>query len=270
MWLAVLGFLGSAFAAPAMVTTTNGEVKLVQEGKTDMAPATPFLLHDGMELKLGEGAQAVLLFNGTAKRLVGPTSASTSDVEGGKAVSGAGKDGSMLDELLSVQHSQAVAGAHRGGVELKRPVPGGDLLALKEIRWSCEKCGEQTVELVDFLEGETVWSGKGTGSVMYDGPALTGDSYQIAVGDERFTVYVAGDGKKQKLAQAKEAAKGPIAMLEKGDDKVGATSVLTGLYAHIGLESEALYLVDARMAEHPGEAGYAAIRDGLEQRTFPK
>ncbi|MEZ4317524.1 MAG: hypothetical protein R3F61_08465 [Myxococcota bacterium] len=271
MWFGVLGLLvPTSFASPAMVTTTNGEVKLVlEDGKSDAAPATPFLLKDGMQLKLLAGSQAVVLYNGTAKRLVGPATASTSTVEGGKAVSGAGKSGSMLDELLSVQHSQAQAGAHRGGVELVRPVPGGDLLSLREIRWKCEACGEQKVEVVDFLEGETVWSSKGSGSVVYAGPELTGDTYQIAVGDERFTVYLAGEGKKKMLARAKEAAADPVAVLEAQNDPVGATSVLTGLYALIGLESEALYLVDAKVAEHPDQSGYAAIRDGLEQRTFP-
>ncbi|MCB9677299.1 MAG: hypothetical protein H6737_19465 [Alphaproteobacteria bacterium] len=269
--LALLGVLClSAHAAPAMVTTTNGDVRLVVDGgKADPAPATPFLLKDGMQLKLSAGAQAVLLYNGTAKRFVGPATATPSAVEGGKAVSGAGKSGSMLDELLAVQHSQAQAGAHRGGVQLVRPVPGGDILALKEIRWSCEACGEQTVEVVDFLEGQTVWTGKGTGAVSYAGPALTGDSYQIAVGDERFTVYVAGESKKKMLEKATEAAHDPIAALEKNNDHVGATSVLTGLYAHIGLESEALYLIDAKLAEKPGDKGLLAIRDGLEQRTFP-
>jgi len=261
--------LQSALAAPAMVTTTNGEVSLVEDGKSAAAPATPFLLKDGMELKLGTGAQAVVLYNGTAKRLVGPTTASTLTVEGGKAVSGMGKSGSMLDELLAVQHSQAKAGAHRGGVAMMRPVPGGDVLALQEIRWTCEDCGEQKVEVVDFLEGTTVWSGAGTGSVVYDGPTLKGVSYQIAVGDERFTIYIAGDEKREKLDKVKAAMKQPIEMLEASNDVVGSYSVFTEIYTHIGLETDALYMVDERLATEPGNEGYVAIRDQLEQRTFP-
>ena len=69
---------------------------------------------------------------------------------------------------------------------------------------------------------------------------------------------------------AKDAAKAPIASLESHQDDVGATSVLTGLYAFIGLESAALDLVDAKIVEHPEDKGYVAIRNGLEQRAFPK
>ncbi len=266
--LAVLSvFAAPAVAAtPAMVTTTNGEVKVVKAGKADTAPAAPFLLTDDMTLELGSGAQAVLLYNGTAKRVLGPATTSTKQMEGGKAVSGAGKTGSMLDDLLSVQHSQAQAGAHRGGIQLHRPVPGTDVLAVQDIRWACEKCGEQEVEIVDFLEGETVWTGKGTGAVTYDGPALTGDSYQIVIGDERFTIYVADAEKKKLLEQATEAAEGSDDAV--ADDAAAALSVKTALYTHVGFPTEALYLVDSAIAKNPGDASLIALRDGLETKLF--
>lgn len=259
-------WIASASAAPAMVTTTQGEVSIAGAGP---APAAPFLLDDGMELKLADGAQVVVLCDGTAKRLTGPSTLTRAQLTGGKAVSGAGKATSLLDDLLSVQHSQASAGAHRGGVVLTRPLAGGDVLGLQEIRWRCGACGEQTVEVVDFLEGETVWSGKGTGSVRYTGPDLAADSYQIAVGGERFTVYRANDGKRANLERAREAAAGPMASLKAEGDAVGEASVLTGLYVHIGLESDALWMADALAAKHPGDAGFAALVAGLERHVLP-
>jgi len=272
MWFTLFSWLSSALAStPAMVTTTHGEVVLLAaDGESSAAPAAPFLLKDGVRLKLGSGAQVVLLYGGTAKRLVGPTTTSVSEVEGGKAVQGAGASGSVLDELLNVHHSQAQAGAHRGGLLMVRPVPGGDLLNLGEIRWRCEGCGEQTVTVVDFLEDETVWTGKGTGSVRYGGPALTADTYQIGIGDEHFTIYLAGEGKRKMLDKVKLAAAEPIATLEADGDKVGATSVFTGLYSLIGLQSDALYLVDERIEKEPSEKGYTELRDALEARAFPK
>jgi hypothetical protein len=263
----LLSLLSASAATPAMVTTTNGEVKLVKEGKADTAPAAPFLLTEDMQLQLGNGAHAVVLYNGTAKRVLGPATTSTKTMEGGKAVSGAGKAGSMLDDLLAVQHSQAQAGAHRGGIQLHRPVPGTDVVAVKDIRWACEKCGEQEVQVVDFLAGETVWTGKGTGSVAYDGPALTGDTYQIAVGDERFTIYIANAEKRKLLDQATEAAEGSDDGV--ADDAAAALSVKTALYTHVGFPTEALYLVDAAIAEKPDDASLVALRDGLEAKLFP-
>ena len=257
-----------AWAAPAMVTTTQGKVELVADGKIEAAPAAPFLFRDGMELRLGDGAAAVLLYDGAAKRLVGPTTATKDGLSGGGAVSGAGKHTSLLDEVLAVQHSQARAGAHRGGIQLLRPVPGGDVLALQEIRWKCDGCGPMSVEVVDFLEGTTLWSGKGEGLVAYDGPPLTGDGVQIAVGDERFTVYRADDAKRKNLERVQAAAVAPMQSLEASKDEVGSTSVLAGLYVHIGLETEALYLADAAVRAHPDEAGFVQLRDGLEQRVF--
>lgn len=257
-----------AWAAPAMVTTTQGRVELVADGKSEAAPAAPFLFRDGMELRLGDGAAAVLLYDGAAKRLVGPTTATKEGLSGGRAVSGAGKSTSLLDEVLAVQHSQAQAGAHRGGVELIRPVPGGDLLTLQEIRWRCDGCSPMSVEVVDFIAGTTLWSGEGAGTVVYDGPALTGDGVQIAIGDERFTVYRADDAKRKNLEKVRAAAVAPMQSLEASKDGVGIVSVLTGLYVHIGLETDALYLADAAVIRHPGQLGFVQLREGLEQRVF--
>ena len=257
-----------AWATPAMVTTTQGKVELVSDGKTEVAPAAPFLFRDGMVLTLSAGAEAVLLFDGAAKRLTGPTSATKESLSGGNVVSGAGPNTSLLDEVLAVQHSQAQAGAHRGGVVLRRPVPGGDVLDLKEIRWACDACGEQTVTVVDFLEGTTLWTGKGTGAVEYGGPPLADGGVQIAVGGERFTVYRADAVKRKNLDKVKAGASEPIRALEETQDAVGSISVLTGLYVHIGLESDALYLADAAAKAHPDEPGFVGLRDGLEKRVF--
>jgi hypothetical protein len=259
----------SASASPAMVTTTQGEVSVVSAGHAASAPPAPFLLAEGAELKLADGAQVVVLYDGTAKRLTGPATVSRASMTGGKAHSGAGRATSMLDDLLSVQHSQASAGAHRGGVALVRPLPGGDVLGLSTIRWRCDGCGEQVVEVVDFLEGHTVWTARGVGEVTYTGPALTGDSYQIAVGSERFTVYLADAGKRANLAKATQAATAPMEALRAQGDGVGEASVLSGLYAHIGLESDALWLLDSLAAKHPTEAGYAALAASLERRWLP-
>lgn len=263
--LALTGVAVPALAGPALVTTVRGEVALGQGA----APDAPFLLEDGVELKLADGAQVVVLFDGTAKRLTGPSTVTRAALKGGGAVSGAGKASSMLDDLLSVQHSQATAGAHRGGVALVRPLAGGDVLALREIRWTCVGCGEQEVEVIDFLEGETLWTGRGTGSVAYTGPAPTSDSVQIAVGRERFTVYLANDGKRANLAKAEAAAKAPMEALRAEGDAVGAGSVLAGLYLHIGLASDALWLADGWVAKHPDEPGWAALRSELERRALP-
>lgn len=267
LFLAVLPSIALA-STPAMVTATTGEVKLVGNGQTEASPDAPFLLKDDQKLEIAEGAAAVLLFEGGATRVTGPATTTVASLSGGSAVKGAGSGASTLDGLLSVKSSMARAGAHRGGINLVRPVPGGDVLKVKEIRWACD-CGEQTVDIVDFIEGETVWTGKGTGSVVYDGPELSADSYQIAVGDEHFTVYRANGDKRKQFIAAQQTASTPMDAMVASGDLAGGVSLLTGLYSHLGLDSEALYLVDGMIAKHPDDGGLVALRSSIEKRALP-
>lgn len=171
---------------PAMVTMVKGSVTLV-EGKTrSPAPAPPFLLSASQSLDLAAGAHVVLLRQGGAFTVDGPRQVDPESFH--SAANTSDKVGSLLEKRTSL----ASAGVARGGtVALTRPIPGAPVLALGDIRWSCDHCGPQTVVLADLHADARLWSGSGEGAVRYDGAALNPGVYGLKIGDAEFSVRVA-------------------------------------------------------------------------------
>ncbi|MDP2314253.1 MAG: hypothetical protein Q8P41_15230 [Pseudomonadota bacterium] len=175
----------TATDAPAMVTLVRGPVTLVQGGKSTAAPAAPFLLTAGQTLDLGAGAHVVFLRQGGAFTVDGPKKVDPT------SFSSAPVGGDQVGVLLQRRTSLASAGASRGaGVVLTRPVPRAPMLALRDIRWRCDACGPQPVAVVDLRADTTVWTGRGEGSVTYDGLALAPGTYVVRVGVEEFALRV--------------------------------------------------------------------------------
>jgi hypothetical protein len=193
MWLLV----GAALAAdppPSMVTLATGAVTVVQGKTRTVAPAAPFLLASGQTLDLAAGAHVVILRSGGAFSADGPR------VVDAKALAPATATPDEVGSLLSNRTSLASAGAARAaGLTLTRPVPNTPAYAIADVRWVCDGCGPQPVEVRDLRADTSVWTGKGDGAVRYDGPALAPGVYLVRVGGNEFSVRVSPADEEQAL-----------------------------------------------------------------------
>jgi hypothetical protein len=266
--IALLAPAQAAAASPAMVTTARGTVQLVTGEETRDAPAPPFLLEEGQSLSLDEGALVVVLFEGSATQLSGPASVDHASLKQPLSATRAGVD--VLDELLARRVSTAATGASRGvgDIHLVRPVPGSTVIAPIAIAWRCEGCGPQKIEVHDLLEGQSVWSGTGTDTVAYAGPALAPGAYSVVLAgrDHAFTVVEADQRARaeQAVGAAREAAKEMAAGVA---DAAAQTSVVASVFLQAGLPSEALYTIDAALEAHPDDAALVELREAFEAKA---
>lgn len=255
-----------ALAAPAMVTTAKGDVKLAG---ADQALQAPFVLNDGQSLELSDGALVVLLYQGAATQVTGPTTLSHAQLE--QAAASSGGDASVLNELLARGTSTARAGATRaaGELQLQRPVPGGAVLNAQTIAWTCGDCGEQSVQVYSFRDDEVVWTGAGTDQVAFGGEPLSPGPYSVTVGATEFSFTVAKKDLREQVAQSMPLVDSSVAQLkEQGvSDAAVLLSVPASVYLQAGLGTEALYLVDAALAESPQDPGLLELKKTLEQRA---
>ena len=225
----------AADPAPAIVTTARGTVTLVEAGARKPAPAPPFLLGPGQSLDLAAGALVVVLRQGGAWEVTGPKIVDAASLRPPEVTA----DASALGDLLARRTSAGTAGASRaGGIAVVRPVPGKPTTALSEVRWRCDRCGEQAIELVDLRMDETVWTGKGTERVAYAGTPLHAGSYAVKVGGHEFafTVTRPEDGARVKDALTQ-------ASVEKLDPNARAAAT-AALYLQAGLYTDALTALD--------------------------
>ncbi|MBW2254695.1 MAG: hypothetical protein JRI25_08880 [Deltaproteobacteria bacterium] len=266
--IALLASVEAAAASPAMVTTARGPVQLVTADEAHEAPPPPFLLEEGQSLTLGEGALVVVLFEGSATQVAGPTSVNHTSLKPPQQTTRAGVD--VLDELLARRVSTAATGASRGvgDIRLVRPVPGSTVIAPVSIAWRCDGCSAQEVQIHDLLEGRTVWSGTGTDAVQYAGPALGPGAYAVVLDgrDYAFTVVEPEERVRaeQAVGAAREAAK---EMVAGGADIAAHTSVVASVFLQAGLPTEALYAIDLAVEAHPDDASLAELRATFEARA---
>lgn len=250
--------------APALVTLAQGAVTL-PDGTT---PSAPFVLAEGQALTLADGATVVVLHEGTATRLRGPAEISTADLNAPAA--GGGKARGALDAVLTRHVSFAKAGASRGdAIHLVRPVPGGTVVAPHRIAWRCDACGNQPVEVFDFMGDKTVWTGTGDGSVAYGGPTLGPGAYLVKVGTHEFSFTVAPTEEQERVKLARDAADAAVKGLEGQGvrDATALVSIPAGVYLQAGLASEALWLVDEALDAHPGDAALVDLKTTYERHA---
>lgn len=169
---------------PAMVTSVVGTVTVV-DGKTrSPAPSPPFILAATQSLDLAAGSRVVMLRQGGAFAVDGPR------VVDPTAFKAPTTGGDKVGELLQKRTSLAAAGAARAaGPSLLRPVPNAPAVEVREVRWTCDACGEQDVKLTDLRADTVVWSGKGTDRVALAGPLSPG-TYAVTVGSSERTFRV--------------------------------------------------------------------------------
>ncbi|MFT7520469.1 MAG: hypothetical protein ACI9MC_002618 [Kiritimatiellia bacterium] len=252
-------------AAPALVTLSKGSVQI--EGK--VAPKAPFTLQEGQQLELAEGASIVVLFEGTATRLHGPATVGQDQLKRA-SIGGNGASSSALEKLLSRKVSVARAGASRGdGLQLVRPVPGGTVLNARSVQWRCSDCGEQQVQVYDFMADKVVWTGSGEGSVEYSGPTLSPGAYLANVGGRDFSFTVANKETRERAELAQKAASAAVASLESQgvNDVAELISIPASIYVEAGLTSDALWMVDAAVVQHPNATDLITLRADYERRA---
>lgn len=260
--LAVPALAGDAVA---LVTLASGTVTLDGEA----VPAAPFVLPAGKGLNLADGASVVVLHEGTATRLRGPRTVSLSDLNA-PSTGASERRRQALGAVLSRDVSFTKAGASRGGeLQLVRPLPGGTVLAPRDIRWTCDGCGAQQVEVYAFLADEVVWTGQGAGAVAYAGPALDPGPYLVRIGAREFSFTVADKQTAARVNQARAAAdEAREGLKSQGVEDVAAlVSIPAGVYLRAGLPSEALSLIDQAIAEHPGNESLTVLRSHYERQA---
>jgi len=255
--------------APAVVTTTRGEVQLVQNGLAGELPSPPFLLEPGQLLKLADGAMVVILCQGNASKFTGPDTVAPETLPAVLAQSSEGVG--ALNDLLTRKVNTSRAGASRAGdnVQLLRPVPGTSVLAPAHIRWSCGDCGEQEVKVYDFRADEVVWSGKGTDSATYDGPALEPGAYYLQLLKRDFMFTVPPVEEREQLTAALEPVGAAVDALK--TEGITDAAILVSLpgtvYMQAGMPTEALYLVDQALESAPEDTGLIELKKTYEERA---
>lgn len=266
-WLSLATLLAAAPAMAgdsALVTLASGEVKLGSAA----APSAPFVLDDGQALTLAEGASVVVLHQGTATRLRGPRAVALSDLAAPSVGSKASSRGA-LTAVLSRDVSFAKAGASRGGdLTLIRPIPGGEIVAPKHFSWECGGCDPQTVTLTPLMGDDPVWTGTGTTSATYDGPALAPGPYLLRVGPREFALTVVDQARKRAIDDAIAQASAVTADLEAQgvSDAAALASIPATVYLRAGVPSEALWTLDAAVSASPDDAALQALHRSYEER----
>jgi hypothetical protein len=184
----------------------------------------------------------------------------------GRASSGALN--SLFDREVS---NSRTARSRAGDVVVTRPVPGSAVLHPSTISWRCAPAcdGEQELEIYNFREDETVWTGSGSSGLLYDGPALKPGSYLLKVGPGSFSFTVPKKAEREMIDSAKEEAeRGVKALKAQGvTDPAALTEVVVAIYWQAGLSSEALYHIDRAIATHPNDEQLQQLRRQYEARA---
>ena len=214
---------------PAMVTMATGTVTLI-EGKThNPAPAAPFLLAPGQLLELAEGAHVVILRSGGAFSADGPKKVDAA------ALAPVSSSPDAVGTLLARQTSLSTAGASRAaGLSLVRPVPSSTALAIGQIRWRCDACGAQPVEVRDLRADTVIWIGEGEEQLAYAGPPLAPGVYLLRVGGNDFNLRVTP-------AAAVEPLLAPLASIEDPADRAASQA---GALLLAGYPTDALAILE--------------------------
>lgn len=259
----------TAWAAPALVTTTRGVVELMQEGESGPAPAPPFILEDGASLTLAEDALVVILYEGSATQLHGPREVGQDDLKTREAVPAVRS--STLETLLTARTQTSRAGASRSGgsnLHLTRPIPGARVVSIPYIAWSCDTCPNTQVSLYDLRNDVEVWSGAGSGQVVYDGPTLATGAYLLALGDREHAFTVVASEESERLARLVQAAsEASDELVGAGADVAAQTSIVAAVYLQSGFPSEALYTIDHALVQYPEDDTLKALKASFELRA---
>jgi hypothetical protein len=268
LWLAILLPVG-ALAGPALVTSTSGKVEVVTGDKAEAAPAAPFAVQETQSLRLAAGASALVLNQGSAQQLTGPTEVKISSM--GSAGEAKGNEQSSLASLLQKDTYTARVGATRGGVGtvLLRPAPDSTLVQLRSIQWHSEG-GPMTVEIHEMMTlFESVWSGTGTGRVVYDGGPLEPGEYAVHLDGKYLPFVVASAKEKAASAAALAEVSTHATALEKSgvSDRAALLSLPAAIYMQARMPTEALYLVDAALEQKPQDPGLLKLRTDLEKKA---
>ena len=249
-------------AAPVLVTATVGEVQLLAaDGSPQPTPAIPFLFTSQTVLQLANQSQVVLLDGAQIVVENGPRTlrAKTPPATGGASIEPA------LEDILGRAPASRRVGAARSsdGLVLMRPVPDIPLLALQTIRWRCDDCGAQQVDLIRVDTFTTLWTSTATGAVRYDGPTLTPGDYMVLVDGTYHAFSVAPDTTRSLLTTALQSIK---ASSDDSDNALGTVAATAAVYAQSGLSTEALYALDGALKASPKSAPIQALRLQYERQ----
>lgn len=232
---------------PALVTFTSGDVEVTRGDARAPAAGVPFLVHDDEVLTLAKDARVVVMFDHTAKQLVGPSKHRVSElmvgVEHGPA------NVAPIEALLNKAGVFQPPTNKRGGVAVLRPVPGAAVSMLTEIRW---KGGSTQVDVVirDLVFDAELWRGRGAGLVKYDGPSLPPGKYILDIAGDSYSFSIASSYELDQVAAAAKAAREALGAIGV-TDAPAILSVQAGALVAIGLGGEAIELLDKAAAKDP-------------------
>ncbi len=249
-----LFFWGAAAQASRLITFHKGKLLLQTEKGMKKAPRAPFRLKDGQTLILKAGAVATSLGAGGSKRHSGPT----------KIREKSAKDKtSRISRAARRKMPRRRIGASRSspGFELIRPIDGTAALSLREIRWSCDTCGELLVELQDTDE-MPVWDSSGLGTVSFDGEELEPGTYTILLNQEQFSFTISDP----KIGEEISQVMADIRDLEPLPTDFELISAEAALLYQAELETELLYFLDQKLSAHPQDSEYQELFSNYRQK----
>ncbi len=252
--------------APVVLTTVRGDVALASG---DALPEPPCVVQPGQVMTVGDGGLVVFLFQGAAIKVAGPA-----EIDPGELQIGNQEDSGRATALRSTfsrQASTARTAASRGAgdLQLLRPLAGQPVLALADIRWSCDGCGELEVSVENARDESVVFSGKGDGEADYVGGELPPGSYYLRIGDQDFSFLVPAAADRERIQGALDAAhQAADELVTSGmGDPAMAASIPGAVLLHEGLLSDALFLVDRAVEQHPHDEALAALLADYETRA---
>ena len=268
LWL-TLWLPAAALAGPSLVTTASGKVEIFTSDKPKAAPTAPFAVQANQSLRLAAGATVLVLSQGSAQQIMGPAVVEISSLAGASAAKTSQQ--STIARLLEKKTYTGRVGATRGGTGtgLLRPVPDSTLVQLRSIQWHSGN-GPMTVEIHEMMTlFESIWSGTGTGSAVYDGHPLRPGEYAVLLDGKYLPFVVASAEEQAEITEAITEVSAYAVALEKSGVTDGAAllSLPAALYLQAGMPTEALYLVDAALKQKPQDPGLLKLRGSLEKRS---
>ena len=239
--------------AAALVTFSQGSVKIKAGTAAKNAPRTPFKVSDGKQIVLGKNAKITLLGSSGPKTHKGPKTISI-----GKNTSKNPKLAAILNKKIPSKR----VGASRatGGFMLLRPVVGLPVLSLRDIRWECDDCGDKSVELLD-TSFSPIWDGSGTGSIKYTGSALTAGNYTLSIDGKYYAFTIAPTSKVKEV-------KDTLNMLNKNTklNSFEQVSIHAALLYQAELQAEALYILDTALSKQPKDQNLKQLIRSYEDK----
>ncbi len=260
LFLVFLLFPSVAHAEVLLVTRIVGSVHVSDSSGSHPASKKAFPLLDNQKLRIDDDAMAIILRGGKAQKFFGPAEVSHQSFPAAKKQK---KSNASLSRLLKKKSSHLSIAASRSNGEfaLLRPLSFGSMLQLRNIHWTCAKCGEQNITVVNMDTYDVYWTEKATGSTMYNGPNLPPGEYALQINEKQFSFVIAELEDRELIVESIHQVQQHTASLSIADQ----VSVEVALWSQADMPTEALYTLDSHIKSHPNNKDLIQLLDNYQE-----